>query len=130
MVRWGFVAGLELVLSKGLSAASVQSDGQESSRDPVWRRDSTCTFFVFRCFPRCLLVEVSLLLTECFLGMVLGDSSGMWLGLGTLGSFLQDLAGQYSDSSLERLPGQSCCAPPQVSSTDPNLQVFLLQTCY
>ena len=75
-------------------------------------------------------LKVSLLLTECFLGMVLGDSSGKWLGLGTLGSFLQDLAGQYSDSSLERLPGQSCCAPPQVSSTDPNLQVFLLQTCY
>ena len=78
------LAGLELVLSWGLSAASVQSDQQESSRDPVWRRDSTCTFVVFRCFPRCLLVESEPLVDR----VLLGDSSGIVVGSGDTGFVL------------------------------------------
>ena len=89
-------------LELGCQLLLWQSDQQESPRDPVWRRDSTCALSSSDAS-----LDTSSSENESLVDRVLlGDSSGMVVGSGNTGLVLAGFCWADSlDSSLERLPG-------------------------
>lgn len=70
-------------LELGCQLLLWQSDQQESPRDPVWRRDSTCALSSSDASLGASSSENMSLVDRLLLGVVLE----WWLGLGTLGLF-------------------------------------------